>query len=111
MTTDWIRFWVSAILMFAGIFAFITSIIGVYRFSYVLNRIHVAAKCDTMGILLTLLSLMVISGLDISTLKLFLLVVFMWISNPVSSHLIAHLEAETNPGILEECEVIHFDFD
>ena len=111
MIVDWIRFWVAAALMLMGLLTFITAIIGVFRMDYVLNRIHVAAKCDTMGILLTLLSLMIISGLNVSTLKLFLLIVFIWIVNPVASHLVAHLEAETNPDILAECEVVHFDAD
>jgi len=111
MIAEWIRFGVAALLMLAGLLAFITSMIGIYRFKYVLNRIHVAAKCDTMGIFLTLLSLMVISGFNMTTLKLLLLIVFMWILNPVSSHLIAHLEAETNPDVVEECEVVHIDSD
>ena len=108
---EWIRFWIAAVLMTGGILAFVTSMVGIYRFHYILNRIHVAAKCDTMGVLLTLLPLMVISGFSFTTLKLFLLIVFMWMSNPVSSHLIAHLEAETNPDIVEECEVVHYDID
>ena len=97
--------------MAGGLLAFVTSMVGIYRFHYILNRIHVAAKCDTMGILLTLLPLMVISGFNFTTLKLLLIIVFMWMSNPVSSHLIAHLEAETNPDMIEECEVIHYDID
>ena len=111
MTGEWIRFWIAALLMLAGLMAFITSIVGIFRFDYVLNRIHAAAICDTMGILLTLLPLMLLSGLNFTTLKLFLLIVFIWLSNPVSSHLIAHLEVETNPDIMEECEVVHLDAD
>ena len=111
MILEWVRFWIAAMLMLTGLGAFVTSMLGIFRFHYVLNRIHVAAKCDTMGILMTLLSLMVMSGFSFTTLKLFLLIVFMWMSNPVSSHLIAHLEAETNPDIVEECEVVHFDLD
>ena len=111
MTGEWIKFWISAVLMLAGLWAFITAMVGLYRFRYVLNRLHVAAKCDTMGILLTLLPLMIMSGLSFTTLKLFLLVVFIWLSNPVSSHLIAHLEVETNSDVVKECEVIHLDGD
>ena len=111
MTIGWIRFWIAAVLMACGLWAFVTSMVGIYRMRYVLNRLHVAAKCDTMGILLTLLPLMILSGLNFTTLKLFLIVVFMWMANPVSGHLIAHLEAETNPAIIEECEVIHYDVD
>ena len=54
---EWIRFAVVAILMLGGLFSLLVSVIGAYRFHYVLNRIHVAAKCDTMGVLLILLAL------------------------------------------------------
>ena len=111
MKFEWVRFGIAAVLMAAGLWTFITSMVGIFRFRYVLNRLHVAAKCDTMGILLTLTSLMVLSGFNFTTLKLFLLIVFMWMANPVSSHLIAHLEAETNPDIIDECEVVHYDVD
>ena len=111
MKGEWIRFWLSALLMLAGLWAFITAMVGLYRFRYVLNRLHVAAKCDTMGILLTLLPLMIMSGLNFTTLKLFLLIIFIWLSNPVSTHMIAHLEVETNPEVMGECEVVHLDAD
>ena len=111
MVFDWIVFWIAAALMAVGLLSFVTSMVGIYRFHYVLNRLHVAAKCDTMGVFLTLLPLMLMSGLSFTTLKLFLLIVFMWMANPVSGHLIAHLEAETNHEIIEECEVVHFDID
>lgn len=106
---EWLRFLLACLLMLGGLAALLTSTIGIFRFSYVLNRIHVAAKCDTLGILLTLASLILMFGFCITSFKLFLLVVFLWIANPVSSHLIAHLEVATNPDIEQECEVKRFD--
>ena len=107
----WIKFTITALLMAVGLWDFIVSMVGLYRFRYVLNRIHAAAKCDTMGILLTLMPLIIMSGFNFTSLKLFLLIVFMWLTNPVSAHLVAHLEAETNHGIIDECEVVYIDFD
>ena len=49
-----------------------------------------------MGIGFALLGLIVISGLNFTSLKLFLVIVFLWFSSPVSSHLIARLEVSTN---------------
>ena len=111
MILQYLRLVISIILMFLGLAALVTTTIGIYRFNYVLNRIHVAAKCDTMGILLVLSSLIVMSGFTFFSLKLLLLIVFLWIANPVSSHLISYLEVETNPDIEKECEVIHIDAD
>jgi Multisubunit Na+/H+ antiporter, MnhG subunit len=108
---EWIRFAISALLMFAGLAALFTTTFGIFRFKYVLNRIHVAAKCDTAGMTLCLGSLMVMNGFNMTSMRLFLLIVFVWISNPVAGHLVAYLEVATNPKIDEEFEVIRDDID
>jgi len=106
---QWLRFIIAALLMLAGLSSLFAATVGLFRFKYVLNRIHVAAKCDTFGILLTFASLMVIQGWNMVSLKLLLIIVFIWIANPVSNHLVAHLEVVTNPKNGEEYEVIHHD--
>ena len=102
----WLRFALAAILMFWGLATLLATVVGVFRFHYVLNRIHVATKCDTFGILLTFSSLAVMFGFSLASLKLLLIIVFLWIANPVSGHLIAYLEVATNPKITDECKVI-----
>ena len=101
---EWIRFLVGAALLLAGIAIFILEMIGVFRFRYVLNRMHAAAMGDTLGIGLSLLGLIVMSGLSFTSLKLLLVIIFLWFSSPVSSHLIARLEVTTN-----EDEEKHYD--
>ena len=44
-----IRVIVAGVLMFAGLFVLSVATVGIFRFSTMLNRIHVAAKCDTLG--------------------------------------------------------------
>ena len=108
---QWARFIVAALLMVAGLSTLFATTVGLFRFNNVLNRINVAAKCDTFGVLLTFSSLIVMLGWDIASLKLILVIVFLWLANPVSGHLIAHLEVATNPDIREVCEVIPYDDD
>jgi len=108
---EWARFILAALLMTAGLMTLLASTVGLFRFHYVLNRIHAAAKCDAFAVLLIFSSLMVILGRDIGSLKLILIVVFLWIANPVSAHLIARLEVATNPKFTEECEVKPYDPD
>ena len=108
---QWVRFIFAALLMLAGLATLFATTFGLYRFRYVLNRIHVAAKCDTFGILLTFSSLIVIYGWDVKSLKLLVIIVFLWIANPVSSHLVAHMEVATNPKDGEEYEVMRIDSD
>ena len=94
---DWLRFVLTALLLLGGLSILVTAVIGVYKFDYVLNRMHAAAMGDTLGLLFGLIGLM-ISAPDIWTaLKLLLIVVFLWVASPVSSHLIARLEVTINP--------------
>ena len=106
---EWVRFTIAALLMLGGLITLFATIVGIFRFKFVLNRIHVAAKCDTFGVLLTFSSLMIMSGWSIASLKLLLIIIFIWMTNPVASHLIAHLEISTNPNLMKECEVIQHD--
>ena len=108
---EWVRFIFAALFMLAGLSTLLATMVGLFRFHYVLNRIHVAAKCDTFGVLLTFSSLMLIFGRDIASLKLLLILIFLWLANPVSGHLIAYMEVVTNPKIEEECEVMRHDAD
>lgn len=93
---EWVRFCAGALFLLMGLAIFIIEIIGVFRFKYVLNRMHAAAMGDTLGIGFCLLGLIIISGLNFTSLKLFLVILFLWFSSPVSSHLIARLEVATN---------------
>lgn len=93
---EWIRFLAGAALLLCGLLIFLIEIVGVFRFQYVLNRMHAAAMGDTLGIGSCLLGLILMCGFSFTSLKLFLVIIFLWFSSPVSSHLIARLEAATD---------------
>lgn len=93
---EWCRFLLGAVLMLCGLGIFVIEMIGVFRFKYVLNRMHAAAMGDTLGIGFSLVGLIIMSGLNFTSLKLFFVIVFLWFSSPTSSHLIARLEVTTD---------------
>ena len=97
---EWVRFLAGTALLVSGLIIFAIEMIGVFRFKYVLNRMHAAAMGDTLGIGFSLAGLILMSGLNFTSLKLLFVIVFLWFSSPVSSHLIARLEVTTdeNPG-------------
>ena len=88
-----------------GVFIFLTSVIGIFRFRYVLNRMHAAALGDTLGIGISLTGLIIISGLNFTSLKMLLVIMFLWFASPVSSHLISRLEVMTDETLKEHCEL------
>ena len=93
---EWVRFMAGALLLLCGLLIFVIEMIGVFRFKYVLNRMHAAAMGDTLGIGFSLAGLILMNGLNFTSLKLFFVIVFLWFSSPVSSHLIARLEVTTD---------------
>jgi len=101
----WTQFILGTGFLLAGLLTFALQIFGVYKFKYVLNRMHAAAMGDTLGIGISLIGLMILSGFNFTTLKMGLVVAFLWCASPVSSHLIARLEAVTNPHLDEYCDL------
>lgn len=103
---EWIQFAVGTFFLVWGLGIFLLELFGVYRFDYVLNRMHAAAIGDTLGISVSMLGLMIFSGFSFTTLKLGLVVLFLWCASPVSSHLIARLEVMTREDAEKKWEVI-----
>lgn len=101
----WTQFILGTGMLLLGLLIFVVQILGVFKFKYVLNRMHAAAMGDTLGIGISLIGLMILSGFNFTTLKMGLVVVFLWCASPVSSHLISRLEATTNPHLDNYCEV------
>lgn len=102
---DTVRTVVGLVFLIFGLFTFFTAVLGLFRFKYVLSRMHAAAVGDTLGVFLILIGLIFLQGLNIAGLKTFLILLFMWLTSPVASHLIARMEVTTVPDIKSECEV------
>ena len=96
---------IGIVFIVMGLVAFTISMIGVFRFRYVLNRMHAAAIGDTLGLFSVLIGSIIMQGFCLTSLKLFLILLFVWLSSPVSSHLIAKSEVMTHPNIEKECGV------
>lgn len=88
-----------SVFLISGVIVFVLEVFGVFNMKYVFNRMHSAAMGDTLGLLLSLIGLMFLSGLNFTTLKLLLVIVFFWLTSPVSSHLLAKLIMRTDDSI------------
>ena len=102
---EWIRFAAGVGLLLMGLGIFMLQIFGVFKFQYVLNRMHAAAMGDTLGIGVSMTGLILLSGLNYTSLKMALIIVFLWLASPVSSHLISRLEVVTNEQLEENCRL------
>lgn len=93
------------LLITLGVVVFLFQIIGVIKYKYLLNRMHAAGMGDTLGLMLCLLGLICLSGLNLTSLKLVLVLVFMWFSSPTSSHLISRMEAASNDSLEQYVDI------
>lgn len=100
-----LRFVIGIAFLIMGLLVFIVQLVGVFKFKYVLNRMHAAGMGDTMGISLCLIGTMFLYGWGFTTLKVALIVAFLWLASPVSTHLISRLEVTTNEELEKYCKV------
>lgn len=99
-----LRFIIGVAFIFMGLLVFFIQLIGVYKFKYILNRMHAAGMGDTMGISLCLIGAMFLFGWGYTSLKIAMIIAFLWLASPVSSHLISRLEVTTNEHLEEYCK-------
>ncbi len=90
----------SALLLVIGCFFLVVGAVGVLRFPDFFTRIHAAGVCETLGSFATLLGLMALGGGWLVTVKLALILVFLALTNPVSSH--ALTRAALHDGVLHQ---------
>lgn len=82
------------LLLLGAAFAVVGGI-GIVRLPDFYTRIHGAGITDTLGAGLILAGLMFEAGLSIVTLKLFLILLFLWLTSPTATHALANAALET----------------
>ncbi|MCR5791092.1 MAG: monovalent cation/H(+) antiporter subunit G [Lachnospiraceae bacterium] len=103
---EWLRMIAGFSLILVSAAVFTIEVIGVFKMKFSLNRMHAAAMGDTLGLLSGLAGLMILCGFNYTTLKMLLVLIFLWCSSPVASHLIARMELETNEKLSEHAESV-----
>ena len=101
---EWIRFIVGGLCILAGIATAAIAVYGLFKFHFAMNRMHAGGIGDTQGLFLIVLSIAVSAGSIMDAAKLFLLVIFMWNTSPVSSHFLSQIEYYTNPKLFDYME-------
>ncbi len=76
-------------LMTVGILFDIFGCIGLVRFPDVYNRLQASTKCVTLGTILLLVGVALISGLGATSAKAIICAVFILITSPTAAHAIA----------------------
>lgn len=88
----------AVIFILGGLFFFFAGTVGLLRFPDVYTRMHATGKCDTLGAMLMLSGIAIANGLTFTSLKIILIVAFLMLANPTSTH--AMIRAAINSGII-----------
>lgn len=99
-----VRFILGSVFLGIGVITFAIEIRGVFHMKVALNRMHAAGMGDTLGLSSSLIGLMILSGLNLNTVKMFFIIVFLWFTSPVATHLLANLEVTTDEEFDDYCE-------
>ena len=91
--SEWICFWVTAAALVAGLLFLTAGVLGNCRFGCAMNRLHAAGLGDTMGLMFTTVALAVSAPSVPVCAKLFLPLIFLWITSPVSTHFLSMVES------------------
>ena len=87
----------SVVFIIAGLFFLIVAAIGVIRLPDVFSRSHAVSLTDSLGAFLMLFGVALHEGIGINALKILVVLVLLYILNPVISH--ATIRAALRAGL------------
>ena len=89
MTTQLILDTLAIFFLIAGLFFMLVGAVGVFRMPDIYHRLHAASKCSTLGMIGLLLAASCHVGTADVIAKSIAVVLFIFVSNPVGSHMLA----------------------
>jgi multicomponent Na+:H+ antiporter subunit G len=82
------------LLSVSAVFFAIVAAVGLIRLPDIYSRTHAASKSETLGAILALGAVAASYGFDYNALKVVLLLLFMFLTNPTAAHAIARAARE-----------------
>ena len=106
-----IRLIAALVLFFLGTVTILFSVFGVFKFRFVMNRMHSAALLDSLGLGLILIGLMLVTGKISWIPKLVLVLAIQWIGSPIAAHMVGRLEVTTNENLAEHMDIENHSYE
>lgn len=91
-----IRELITIALLLLGLFCFIASTIGAFRMKDFYSKLHAAGICGSSGLVFCGLGLIVYEGLNLTSVKLFLVFLFVFLTSPIGTHIITKVGYESS---------------
>ncbi len=79
------------VFLLAGSYFLLSTAVGMIRFPDLYTRLHAATKCLIAGGISVLIGCIVQGGINFDSLKLIVIILFLLLTNPIATHVIARL--------------------
>ncbi len=80
---------VSSILLIAGVFFGFSGALGIFKFPDFFTRVHAASVTDSIAAILIIAGLLLQTSFDLNSAKLLFILIFLMITSPTASHVLA----------------------
>lgn len=85
-----LRVVLAGLFIAAGCFFLIVAAIGILRFPDFYTRMHPAGKADTLGQALIIAGLIIYWGINLVSVKLLIIALFLMVANPTAAYALAN---------------------
>ncbi|HHJ00934.1 MAG TPA: monovalent cation/H+ antiporter subunit G [Candidatus Aerophobetes bacterium] len=86
---------IASFLLLLGLFFMIFGVVGVLKFPDIYTRLQASTKCGVTGVISIFFGLIIQQGFSAFSIRIFFILVFVLITTPVASHIIAQAAYES----------------
>ena len=84
-----LREFIAGLFLAGGAFFLLASAIGMLRLPDFYCRLHASGNSETLGVMLSFMGLVIYEGLTITSLKMIMIFLLIFLGNPIGTHILS----------------------
>lgn len=84
-----LREFIAGLFLAGGAFFLLASAIGMLRLPDFYCRLHASGNSETLGVMLSFMGLVIYEGLTLSSLKMIMIFLLIFLGNPIGTHILS----------------------
>ena len=84
-----LREFIAGLFLAGGAFFLLASAIGMLRLPDFYCRLHASGNCETLGVMLSFMGLVIYEGLTLTSLKMIMIFLLIFLGNPIGTHILS----------------------
>lgn len=84
-----LREFIAGLFLAGGAFFLLASAIGMLRLPDFYCRLHASGNSETLGVMLSLMGLVIYEGLTLTSLKMIMIFLLIFLGNPICTHILS----------------------